>query len=217
MAALAATGRAEVRRGTCRGGAGDWTQYVPEQWRAWLDASPAPRPQSRALRFIGVDEPEPGPRWQALFAETWPAYRALVARAGRGPAPGPRGGRGGAAAATCRSCVGVYDELVRLAGGDDAAAAMLALWNPPPFIVACSQAVVARRDTGEPVLLRNYDYDPRLFEATVLPLALGPAPRARHGRLPVGPGGRRERCRPGRVADVRRPPARSARASVSRW
>ncbi|MDX6523736.1 MAG: hypothetical protein QOI17_1249, partial [Gaiellales bacterium] len=53
---------------------GDWTQYVPEQWRAWLDASPAPRPQTRTLRFIGVDEPEPGPRWQSLFAETWPAY-----------------------------------------------------------------------------------------------------------------------------------------------
>ena len=44
---------------------------------------------------------------------------------------------------------------------------MLTLWNPPPFIVACSQTVVPDRETGEPVLLRNYDYDPHLFEATV--------------------------------------------------
>ena len=63
--------------------------------------------------------------------------------------------------------VDVHGELVGLAGDDDTAAAMLTLWNPPPFIVACSQAVVPDRDTGEPVLLRNYDYDPRLFEATV--------------------------------------------------
>lgn len=57
--------------------------------------------------------------------------------------------------------VDVHGELVGLAGDDDTAAAMLTLWNPPPFIVACSQAVVPDRDTGEPVLLRNYDYDPR--------------------------------------------------------
>ena len=44
---------------------------------------------------------------------------------------------------------------------------MLTLWNPPPFIVACSQTVVPDSETGEPVLFRNYDYDPRLFEATV--------------------------------------------------
>jgi len=63
--------------------------------------------------------------------------------------------------------VDVHQELVRLAGDDDTTAAMLTLWNPPPFIVACSQTVVPDGETGEPVLLRNYDYDPHLFEATV--------------------------------------------------
>ena len=63
--------------------------------------------------------------------------------------------------------VSVHQRLVELAGDDDTAAAMLALWDPPPFIVACSQTVVHDRSTGEPVLLRNYDYDPQLFEATV--------------------------------------------------
>ena len=83
--------------------------------------------------------------------------------------------------------------LVELAGDDDTAAAMLTLWNPPPFIVACSQVVVPDRDTGEPVLLRNYDYDPRLFEATVYRIALVDAAGDRHRRLPVGAGGRRQR------------------------
>ncbi len=54
-----------------------------------------------------------------------------------------------------------------MAGDDDTAAAMLGLWNPPPFIVACSQLVVpdfAHRRAGA---VSNYDYDPRLFEATI--------------------------------------------------
>lgn len=63
--------------------------------------------------------------------------------------------------------VDVHHHLAALAGQDDTTAAMLALWNPPPFIVACSQTVAADGDTGEPVLLRNYDYDPRLFEASI--------------------------------------------------
>ena len=63
--------------------------------------------------------------------------------------------------------VPIYEQLVALAGADADAAAMLALGDPPPFIVGCSQAVAPDRDSGHPVLIRNYDYDPRLFEATV--------------------------------------------------
>ena len=69
----------------------DWTQFVPPEWRTWLDASPAPRPQTPTLRFIAVDEERPGPRWSALYGETWEAYRdwwlggkGLAARPGDG-------------------------------------------------------------------------------------------------------------------------------------
>jgi len=144
----------------------DWLQYVPAEWRGLLDASPAPRPQSRTLRWIGVDEERPGARWQALHAQTWPAYRAWWL--GQGTAPRPD--RAAAEAALQRhmpELVDVHHRLVELAGDDDTTAAMLSLWNPPPFIVACSQTVVVDGDTGEPVLLRNYDYDPRLFEASI--------------------------------------------------
>ncbi len=144
----------------------DWRQWIPKQWRHWLDASPAPRPQTRTLRFIGVDEDLPDVRWKALFDETWPEYRRWwLAHDGEG-----RPTREQAEAALSEhmpELVPVHQRLVELAGDDDTAAAMLTLWNPPPFIVACSQIVVPDSDTGEPVLYRNYDYDPRLFEATV--------------------------------------------------
>jgi predicted choloylglycine hydrolase len=37
----------------------------------------------------------------------------------------------------------------------------LALWNPPPFLTGCSQAAVV---DGGPALIRNYDWDYRLFD-----------------------------------------------------
>jgi predicted choloylglycine hydrolase len=55
----------------------------------------------------------------------------------------------------------VHARLVELAGDDDVAARMLTLWDPPHLPAGCSQAVVR----GErPVLVRNYDYHPDLFE-----------------------------------------------------
>jgi predicted choloylglycine hydrolase len=47
--------------------------------------------------------------------------------------------------------------------GSDAGAA-LALWNPPPFLTGCSQAAVL---PGGPALIRNYDWDYRLFDGVV--------------------------------------------------
>ena len=61
--------------------------------------------------------------------------------------------------------VPVWEGLVDLAGGGDLAARMLALYDPPPFIGGCSQAAWIR---GVPLLVRNYDYHPSLFEAVVL-------------------------------------------------
>ena len=37
-------------------------------------------------------------------------------------------------------------------------------WNPPPFLTGCSQAVVP---DGGPALIRNYDWDYRLFNGVV--------------------------------------------------
>ena len=48
-------------------------------------------------------------------------------------------------------------------GRSDAGAA-LALWNPPPFLTGCSQAAVL---AGGPALIRNYDWDYRIFDGVV--------------------------------------------------
>jgi predicted choloylglycine hydrolase len=62
----------------------------------------------------------------------------------------------------------IYERLCALAGGSDLSARFLSLYRPPPYISGCSQAVW--RD-GEPVLIRNYDYDPRLCDGLILDTA----------------------------------------------
>lgn len=65
--------------------------------------------------------------------------------------------------------VPAWERLVELAGGGDLAARMLSLYHPPPLVSGCSQAVFAR---PEPVLVRNYDFDPDLLEGVVYASAL---------------------------------------------
>ena len=60
--------------------------------------------------------------------------------------------------------VPTWQRLTAILGEDPAAGAALALWNPPPFLTGCSQAAVL---PGGPALLRNYDWDYRLFDAAV--------------------------------------------------
>jgi predicted choloylglycine hydrolase len=52
--------------------------------------------------------------------------------------------------------------MVELAGGGDMAARMLSLYDPPPLMAGCSQAVLGGS------LVRNYDYHPAKLEGTVL-------------------------------------------------
>jgi len=52
--------------------------------------------------------------------------------------------------------------MVELSGGGDVAARMLSLYDPPPLMAGCSQAVV------DGSLVRNYDYHPAKLEGTVL-------------------------------------------------
>jgi predicted choloylglycine hydrolase len=60
--------------------------------------------------------------------------------------------------------VPTWERLVDLAGGGDLAARMLSLWDPPPLVTGCSQAVL---DREEPLLVRNYDFDPQLLEGVI--------------------------------------------------
>jgi predicted choloylglycine hydrolase len=120
------------------------------------------------LEFRAVAEPEPGARWRARFEATWPAYRAWYLRDGDAARPSYAVVRR-MLAAHMPELVPTWERLVDLAGGGDVAARMLSLYDPPPIVTGCTQAVFAG---PEPVLVRNYDFDPELLEGVIALTAL---------------------------------------------
>jgi predicted choloylglycine hydrolase len=115
------------------------------------------------LEFHAVAEPRPGPRFQERFEATWPAYQRWYLRDGDAARPSYLGCRH-ALELHLPELVPTWERLVDLAGGGDLAARMLSLWDPPPLVTGCSQAVLNR---DEPLLVRNYDFDPQLLEGVI--------------------------------------------------
>ncbi len=116
------------------------------------------------LAFEAISEPLPGAKWAALFARHWSAYEKWFLNPAHRPSP------------YYLSClralrthmpelVPTYQALVELAGGGDAAARFLSMYSPPPYLTACSQAALGG---PHPLLVRNYDYAPRLCEGALL-------------------------------------------------
>jgi predicted choloylglycine hydrolase len=112
------------------------------------------------LEFRAVAEPQPGPRLQARFDATWPAYRAWYLRDGDAARPSYPVVRQ-ALRAHMPELVPAWERIVELAGGGDLAARMLSLYDPPPLVTGCSQAVF------DGMLVRNYDFDPMLLEGVI--------------------------------------------------
>ena len=116
------------------------------------------------LDFELITEELPGPRWQALFARLWPHHREWYLGEALRDRP---------TYLQCRRAVAkhmpellpVYATLCELAGGGDVEARFLSLYGPPAYLTACSQAIW---QGSPPVLVRNYDYSPRAFDAVML-------------------------------------------------
>jgi predicted choloylglycine hydrolase len=122
-------------------------------------------PLSRTkLTFTAIDEPGTGDKWADLFRRLWPAYRRWWLSEGEMARP---------SYLECRNAIRdhmpemleLYDRLAELAGGGDHAARFLSVYSPPPYLAGCSQAVWPG---DEPLLVRNYDYNPRSFDAVAL-------------------------------------------------
>jgi predicted choloylglycine hydrolase len=114
--------------------------------------------------LYAVAEDAPGPRWGAIYRHLEPGYRKWFLREGDAARP--------SYAVAIRALrhhmpelVPTYERLVELAGGGDGVARMLSLWCPTPYLTGCSQAVW-RGDP--PILVRNYDYHPGLWDAVQL-------------------------------------------------
>lgn len=117
--------------------------------------------------FEAIAEDYPGPKWQALFQRHWPAYQRWFLGGGNKARPfyltSVRMLR-----QHMPELLPTYERLVALAGGSDIAARFLSLYCPPPYLTGCSQAVWPG---AIPVLVRNYDYSPQLFEGVILKTA----------------------------------------------
>ena len=118
--------------------------------------------------FEAIREDYPGPRWQALFRQRWPAYQQWFLRDGYRARPSYLAGRR-ALRYHMPELAGLYQQLCELAGGGDLEARFLSQWCPPSYISGCSQAVWPDPYGKEgPLLVRNYDYSPSLLEGSWL-------------------------------------------------
>ncbi len=114
--------------------------------------------------FQSISEPQPAQKWRAMFERHWPAYHRWFLREGDDARP---------KYLTCENALRrympelwpTYERLVELAGGGDHAARFLSLFRPAPYMTGCSQAVWTR---DESLLVRNYDYSPKLWDAVLL-------------------------------------------------
>jgi predicted choloylglycine hydrolase len=147
-----------------------WREWVTYGLR-WAAADPPATDWARAAvvdgdRFITVHayrEAEPGPRWRALYDATWPAYRSWYTREGLAARPSLKECRD-ALTRYLPELVPTWERLCRVSDDDPVAARMLSMWRLPAFAVGCSQVVLPGE---QPTLVRNYDYDPALFEAVI--------------------------------------------------
>jgi predicted choloylglycine hydrolase len=141
--------------------------------RRALDAFPR-RPPFDAqapipLTVYGINEPTPGPRWQGLFAATWPGYRRWYLQRDVRARPSLSLAQD-MLATHMPELLPTYCRMVELAeqipgaADSDVAARMLTLWDPPRFLPGCSQAVIVEPEIA---VCRNYDYSPELWERVV--------------------------------------------------
>jgi predicted choloylglycine hydrolase len=116
------------------------------------------------VEFNLIHEAVPGSKWLHWFNHYWPVYRAWFLSQGESQRP------------TYRQVIRALEQhmpeivhnienMTELAGGGDHTARFLGQYCPPPFFAACSQAIL---NSGEPVLIRNYDYSPRLFDGLII-------------------------------------------------
>ena len=177
-----------------------WASW--DSWSGWAGtASPAIDPP-RSFTLFGIREERPGPRWQALFTATWPAYRAWYLQDGDDARPD---------LATARAqltrhmpeLVSTWEAMVALTEDDEVAARMLTLWDVPAFAPGCSQAAQDRPRPDPGPQLRLQSRPVRV--GRVLQRVHQPQGH-RHQRLPVGSSGRDERRRARHLPDAWRAP-----------
>ncbi|WP_424931767.1 C45 family autoproteolytic acyltransferase/hydolase [Amaricoccus macauensis] len=117
-----------------------------------------------SIHFRAVSENSPGPIWAGLFREFWPAYHAWWLREGVSGRPTYLESVN-ALEEYMPELLPLYRELCELAGGKDSQARFLSFYCPPRYLAGCSQAIW---QGDMPLLVRNYDYHPKAFDAVLM-------------------------------------------------
>ncbi|PVA10951.1 hypothetical protein DC366_03965 [Pelagivirga sediminicola] len=117
------------------------------------------------LNFTSLAEDRPSGALREVFARGWPGWSDWQ-RTRRTAAPADLRDARLALRRHMPEFETLWDRWVRLCGDDTDAALFLSFWSPPKYLVNCSQAVLV--DADGPLLIRNYDLDPQLNEATLL-------------------------------------------------
>lgn len=116
------------------------------------------------LTFRSLTEETPDSAWRSVFQHGWPGWREwFIERGGSDHPQLPDGER--MLKRYMPEFAPVWRDLVEAAGADEDAARFLSFWQPPRYLVNCSQMAIV--DRNGPLLLRNYDLDPKLNEARV--------------------------------------------------
>jgi predicted choloylglycine hydrolase len=103
---------------------------------------------------------------RGLFRRHWMAYRRWYLRDGDAARPSLSEARD-ALAHHMPELLPTWSELVNAVEADELGARMLTMYDPPPLLSGCSQAVVSD------ALMRNYDYDIDLFDGVILSTSYG--------------------------------------------
>ena len=123
-----------------------------------------PLPTQMDFRFRAFSENKAGASWQQEFNQRWPAYHQWFLRYGESDRPTYFESLK-ALRSYMPELLPIYENMVELAGGGDHAARFLSQYSPPPLFRGCSQAVYLK---DEPVIVRNYDYSPYVFDGLVM-------------------------------------------------
>lgn len=115
-------------------------------------------------RFLALNEAYPGAKWKYVYDTTIEGYRQWFLKEGEFNRPSYMQCRN-ALQKHMPKLVPMWEHLVALGGGGDLEARLLSLYGPTPYVSGCSQAVWSRYN---PILVRNYDYDPSLCEGVIL-------------------------------------------------
>ncbi|MFY9206519.1 MAG: hypothetical protein WAO67_12370, partial [Yoonia sp.] len=121
------------------------------------------------MLWRAIKEELPGPKWAGLFHEYWPHYKKWWLKEGVSARPTYTECHK-ALSAHMPEMVPIYEDLCDLAGGGDLAARFLSFYCPPPYLTGCSQAIWTGK---EPVIVRNYDYNPKAFDSLTLQTGWG--------------------------------------------